>query len=147
MHEAKLLLRTSTESLVFTRSQWTRELLSNYQNAECLMDYNSVQGEAEIFRLSVESLCSQLTFCILMVEKLGMASLGASAFRVHHISAKSSPYHNTTYSIPLEHLADSFNRFNSQFTRVSAVIVQATPRLVRIFYWYRIFKLLTISSR
>ncbi|KAG9621067.1 heat shock protein 70, partial [Aureobasidium melanogenum] len=54
MHDAKLPVRTSTESPDFTRSQWTREQLINYQNAEYQMALNSIQGESEISRLSVQ---------------------------------------------------------------------------------------------
>ncbi|KAG9527653.1 heat shock protein 70, partial [Aureobasidium melanogenum] len=54
MHDAKLPVRTSTESPDFTRSQWTREQLINYQNAQYRMILNSIQGESEISRLSVQ---------------------------------------------------------------------------------------------
>lgn len=62
-----------------------------------------------------------------MVEKLGMASLGASAFRVHHIFAKSSPYHNTTCSILFKHLADSFYRYNSPSIKEKDKSAPTTP--------------------
>ncbi|KAG9912347.1 heat shock protein 70, partial [Aureobasidium melanogenum] len=54
MHDAKLPVRTSTESPDYTRSQWTREQLINYQNAEYQTALNSIQGESEISRLSVQ---------------------------------------------------------------------------------------------
>ncbi|KAG9991618.1 heat shock protein 70, partial [Aureobasidium melanogenum] len=38
----------------YTRSQWTREQLINYQNAEYQTALNSIQGESEISRLSVQ---------------------------------------------------------------------------------------------
>jgi hypothetical protein len=111
-----------------------------YPNAKCYSSHISIQGETVIIRFSLDALCSGLTLCILMVEKLGMVSREASASQGPPNFPKSSPHHNTTHPIPSEHLTDSFNRYNSPSTRARDPSARTTPHCKPKFFDFNILQ-------
>jgi hypothetical protein len=140
MHKSKLSSQSSIESLDPSRSQWIHVELPIYQNARCYTSSISIQGEAAITRISLDCSCSQSTLCILMVEKLGMASREASASQGPPNFPKSSPHHNTTHPIPSEHFTDSFNRYNSPSTRARDPSARTTPHCKPKFFDFSILQ-------